>query len=302
MKKLLLFAAISLFQLTIAFGQTKIENKKGTKGMATGDYKPNRQETPPKTNSINYNDRAYRDECYKNFAFTVKNYGYNKDGKFYSWGVAVKNNYSKAVQLKYKLIVGNDNSQNGTLTYYIKPGETYSNDMGTAKAIIVGNSSDKYKIEVSEVCFEGQDCAKNGYADCNGKQSDKNMNNSTNKTDNRKEFSFNTDITYDVSFNEALAFFKNLGYQLMSQENTQTSIKYYFNGFNVNVWSSRGGIKKGYKAERYMTSMTIVCENEGVLNDLLKKIKCNGSNTECECVSYSNSDTKQYGININRKQ
>ena len=46
-----------------------------------------------------------------------KNYEYNKDGGFYSWGVAVKNNYSKAVQLKYKLIIGNNNPQNATLTY-----------------------------------------------------------------------------------------------------------------------------------------------------------------------------------------
>ncbi|MGZ9734930.1 hypothetical protein [Flavobacterium sp. GNP002] len=40
--------------------------------MATGDYKPIRQEPPPINNNINYNDRAYQNECYKNYAFTVK--------------------------------------------------------------------------------------------------------------------------------------------------------------------------------------------------------------------------------------
>lgn len=167
MKKLFLTTTILLFYSQLAFAQTKTENKRGTQGLATGNYKPNKQETLPKVNS---SDQSYQNTCYKNFAFTLKNYGYNKDGKFYSWGVAVKNNYSKAVQLRYKLIVGNDNSQVGTLTYYIKPGESYSNDMGLAKAIIVKNNSADYTIEVSEVCFEGGDCAKNGYVDCNGKQ------------------------------------------------------------------------------------------------------------------------------------
>jgi|GEM_PF-3234219 len=153
----------------IALSQTKIENKKGY-GLATGGYKPNRQEAPPKQ-KINLEERAYENECYRSLGFTVKNYGYNKDGKFYSWGVRLKNNYSKAVQLRYKLIVGNDNNQNGTLTYYIDPGASYTNDFGLTKAIIVNNDSDQFRIEVSEVCFEGLDCRKNGYVNCNGRQS-----------------------------------------------------------------------------------------------------------------------------------
>lgn len=180
-KKIIYIGAFLLFCFQVSFGQAKTENKKGNQGMATGDYKPNRQQTPPKK-TVTSESRSYQNECYKNFAFSVKNYDYNKDGKFYSWGVTVKNNYSKSVQLKYKLIVGNDNTQNGTLTYYIKPGETYSNDMGTAKAIIVSNNSDQYKIDVSEVCFEGQDCYKNGYADCNGNQVLKIASSSTNNS------------------------------------------------------------------------------------------------------------------------
>lgn len=183
MKKLLLFTVL-LFQLTIVFGQNKTESKKGSIGIATGGYTPNRQETPPTDKGINYNNSSYQNDCYKSFAFTVKNYGYNKDGKFYSWGIKVTNNYSKAVQLKYKLIVGNDNPKYGTLTYYIKPGETYSNDFGTASAIIVNNNSDQYKIEVSEVCFEGQDCSKNGYVNCNGKQNQNNESKNVQKSNN----------------------------------------------------------------------------------------------------------------------
>lgn len=157
-----LTTAFALLFGIMVFGQNT--GKKGTYGMA-GGTKGNRQETPKQ---INHADRAFTNSCYKGFAFTLKNYGYNKDGKFYSWGIKVKNNYKEAVQLKYKLIVGNDNPKNGTLTYYIKPGETYTNDFGTAQAIIVGNNSDKYKIEVTEVCFEGQDCMRKGYVECGG--------------------------------------------------------------------------------------------------------------------------------------
>lgn len=171
--------------------------------MATGGYKPNKQEASPKK-TINYESRNYENECYRSFAFTVKNYGYNKDGNFYSWGVSVKNKYSKAVQLKYKLIVGNDNTQVGTLTYYIKPGETYSNDFGKVKAIIVNNNSDQFKIEVSEVCFEGQDCRKNGYLDCNGRQSNTHL---TNSKSEQKE-----DVTENVTPATNL-FDKNKGYE-----------------------------------------------------------------------------------------
>lgn len=232
MKKTILFTVL-IFQLAFAFGQTKTENKKGTKGMATGGYKSNRQETAPKTNNVNYNDRAYQNECYKNFAFTVKNYGYNKDGKFYSWGVAVKNNYSKAVQLKYKLIVGNDNSQNGTLTYYIKPGETYSNDFGKVKAIIVNNNSDQYKIEVSEVCFEGQDCNKNGYVDCNGKQSGlsaENLNKAV-KTEQNSNVTpipnlFNTSADYQVDAERIKNLFINSGFGFISSNINDNTIKF----------------------------------------------------------------------------
>jgi len=164
MKKIILILVLAI-QFSISFAQqTKELNKKGPTGIAGSQS--TKQYIPPN----NSNDQSYKNECYANLAFTVKNYGYNKDGKFYSWGIKVKNNYTKAVQIRYKLIVGNDNTQNGTLTYHIKPGETYSNDFGLVKAIIVNNNSDKYRIEVSEVCFEGQDCNKNGYVDCNGKQ------------------------------------------------------------------------------------------------------------------------------------
>jgi hypothetical protein len=240
--KIIYIGVFLLFCFQVSFGQTKTENTKGNQGMATGGYKPNRQETPPKT-KVTYESRSYQNECYKNFAFTVKNYGYNKDGKFYSWGVTVKNNYSKAVQLKYKLIVGNDNNQNGTLTYYIKPGETYSNDFGTAKAIIVNNNSDQYKIEVSEVCFEGQDCNKNGYVDCNGKQriarksnNSNSNNNTTNQTNNSTQQNDLTEYNRSkVEMEQKLAE-KNAEIQRQNQENAN----------KLNIWNT--AIKAGVDA------------------------------------------------------
>ena len=187
MKKLFLLITL-LAPFAFVFAQTKEVNQKGKYGLATGGYKPNRQEIPTQPKNINSNNQSYKNDCYTNLAFTVKNYGYNKDGKFYSWGVSVKNNYTKAVSLRYKLIVGNDKTsvwaKAGTVTYIIKPGETYDNDMGTLRALIVDSSSDQYRIEVSEVCFEDQDCIKNGYADCNGKQKIGNVNLGTAKNNN----------------------------------------------------------------------------------------------------------------------
>jgi TPR repeat protein len=170
---------IIIILLITNLGFAQNTGKKGTYGLAGGTI-GKKQETPK--NSVSKTETNFTNSCYKNFAFSLKNYGYNKDGKFYSWGIKVKNNYNQAVQLKYKLIVGNDNNGNGTLTYYIKPGETYANDYGKAKAVIVDNNSDKYKIEVTEVCFEGQDCIHNGYVECNGKQ--KLISNTENSTTN----------------------------------------------------------------------------------------------------------------------
>lgn len=237
-KKIIYSGVFLLFCFQVSFSQTKTENKKGNQGMATGGYKPNRQVTPPKT-TVTPESRNYQNQCYKNFGFTVKNYGYNKDGKFYSWGVAVKNNYSKPVQLKYKLIVGNDNTQNGTLTYYIKPGETYSNDMGKVNAIIVNNNSDQYKIEVSEVCFEGQDCHKNGYADCNGKQPNVKSTNSTNET--KEEITknitpasnvFDKNSSYETHRNHIKDLLVSAGFKFVSFEG-DNSARYIFEEFTV---------------------------------------------------------------------
>lgn len=175
MKKIIQIAILIILSTKFIIAQNT--SKKGSYGIADGGYRPNRQII-----KTNYEERSSKNKCFENFDFTVKNYGYNKDGDFYSWGIRVKNNYNEAVQLKYTLIVGNDKPTNGTLTYFIEPGEIYSNDFGLFKAIIVNSKSDTYRIEVSEVCFKGQDCFKNGYATCGG--IDKKMNNSSNTANN----------------------------------------------------------------------------------------------------------------------
>lgn len=203
-----------------SFGQVKVENKQSNQGIATGDYKPNRQETPKKSPA--YGDgTTYHNACYNNFEFTVKNYGYNKDGDFYSWGIKVKNNYSSAAQLEYKLIVGDDVPKYGTLTYYIQPGEIYANDMGTALALIVHNNSENYRIEVSKVCFEGQDCIKNGYVDCNGQQ----MGNSITTNKIKINSSDNTESNVDADKVNNEASLSDLFDRTSSYQNQRNKIK-----------------------------------------------------------------------------
>lgn len=255
MKKIFLLT-ILLFQVTLVFSQVKTINKKGNQGIATGGYKPNRQETPPKK-AVNYESRKYENDCYRSFAFTVKNYGYNQDGKFYSWGVSVKNNYSKAVQLRYKLIVGNDNTQIGTLTTYIKPGETYSNDFGKVKAIIVNNNSDQFKIEVSEVCFEGQDCRKNGYLDCNGRQRSGNNKTETdnakkivndNSVSEMKQFLHSTVGRYDNSLlSKIKEIFEKSGYKFQEAVKDPDDERFYLYKFDkITVSVFEDGVDRGF--------------------------------------------------------
>ena len=166
-KSLILF--IILFHFGVSLAQTKTENKAGNQGFATGGFKPNRQVTPARrpTNS-NPAPMSYQNNCFTGLEFTVRNYGYNKDGNFYAWGVKVKNNYSKPIQIQYTLVIGDEPAKGGgTLTYFIKPGESYTNEYGRVSAIIANNNSDEYRIEVSKPCFEGQDCSLHGYLGCN---------------------------------------------------------------------------------------------------------------------------------------
>jgi hypothetical protein len=276
MKKIFLLSAL-LFQLTIVIGQTKTENKKGITGIATGGIKSNRQVIPAK--SAGSNDKSYRNDCYKSFAFTLKNYGYNKDGHFYSWGVKVTNNYSKAVQLKYKLIVGNDNSQNGTLTYYIKPGETYSNDFGSAKAIIVSNSSDQYTIEVSEVCFEGLDCNTNGYVACNGRQKQNNSKTSSKNTPIASAPAitppFFAKVPLAQSYQGLVDELKKAGFNYKSDVSNyppERSQKYLFEGFKVNGLTAITATDP--TVIREFDNLLFIFDTAESYNDFQRKINC----------------------------
>ncbi|MEJ7693630.1 hypothetical protein [Daejeonella sp.] len=243
------------------YAQVKGENKREIGGLATGGYKPYRQPPVP---AINSEARSSQNSCFKNFAFTVKNYGYNKDGKFYSWGVAVKNGYSKAVQLKYKLLVGGEDPKNvpGTLTYYIKPGETYTNDFGLFKAIIVKSNSDDYKIEVSSVCFEGQDCSKNGYVQCGDDLKSKSfpvskisLNGESEVPGTKsialqdlKEFLPLTEGTTDKSLlSKVRKIFEAIGYKYLQMISTDRDITFSFDKAEVTIFED--GMDRGFSID-----------------------------------------------------
>lgn len=319
MKKItILFLCIFCVTLFSFAQQVKIENTKSPQGITTGNYKPIKQEAPKK--SPTYGDGTkYQTDCYKNFEFTVKNYGYNKDGNFYSWGIKVKNNYSNAAQLKYKLIVGNDVPKYGTLTYYIQPGKEYTNDFGTAMALIVRNNSENYRIEVSEVCFDGQDCFKNGYVDCNGKQmgnsittnkinidsdesyssnNSSNNNSSTNNIiDNNNKFSniIPANIIFDknkdakVFANEFITLLKNNGFSYQNAEYDN----YVGNNFPKYYTFSEFKITMDYKSLGQWTNYTLYISeiklsqivDENTCEKLRKLINCDGNST-FNCIIY----------------
>lgn len=257
MKKIIQIAILIILFTQFAIAQNT--GKKGSYGMADGGYKPNRQII-----KTNYEERSSKNKCFENFDFTVKNYGYNKDGNFYSWGIRVKNNYREAVQLNYKLIVGNDKPTNGTLTYNIKPGETYDNDFGLLKALIVGNNSNNYRIEVSDVCFEGQDCIKNGYATCGGigkkinNSSNTAANNGVNNSNNTRNFNFpNLMNKYNDLCNEANnsnnSEFKNAASYYCNLQSSMSNNSLNIEQLNQNI-NSLENLKNNYTKKMQNTT------------------------------------------------
>lgn len=292
MKKIFLIIAL-LFQLTILLGQnTKEINSKGPTGLASSQ--PTKQYIPSKSSSNNQEIKT-RNICYKGFEFTVKNYGYSKMGNHYSWGIKVKNNYTKAVSLRYKLIVGNDNSSPGanygTLTYNIKPGETYHNDFGTMMALIVNSNSDQYRIEVSDVCFEGQDCIKNGYADCNGNQStNANKNSAVLNNSSKKLTSQDLENSLSKSQEEKIKnfreFFIQNGYKFLKEgkrpddytgyiiEFSDFLIQLYYESEDENIGANGEGIGSPVIKIR-LNSETSKNKVLKLLNSLLNRIDVN---------------------------
>jgi hypothetical protein len=150
--------------------QNKVESENQTPTLEAGSEKEIKQKDTSNVKPNIFENTIYHNSCYKNLEFTVKKYGYNKEGKFYLWGIKVKNNYPKAVRFNYKLIVGNDRSSAssilGTLTNFVKPNATYINDYAKYSAIMINSSSDQFNIEVSQVCFEGYDCRNKNYVLC----------------------------------------------------------------------------------------------------------------------------------------
>ena len=173
MKNILKFTpvfALLFFQISLMNAQNKAESGNETPKLEKGMEKEINQKDSSAVKYNIYENTIYHNSCYKNLEFTVIKYGYNKAGKYYLWGVKVKNNYPKALRLNYKLIVGNDRSSAsailGTLTNFVKPKSEYFNEYAKLSAIMINNSSDQFNIEVSQVCYEGDDCRNKNYVLC----------------------------------------------------------------------------------------------------------------------------------------
>lgn len=153
MKKIILLL-ILLFQLSFVFGQNS----------QWGSWSPV--------------------SCYNRLSTSVLGNGYVPSIKEYSWQVRIKSTYSKKVTFNMTWIVGGERLSIGQVT--LTPNESYGHTPRYFKS-----SSENILVEVSEVCFEGQDCYKYGYADCNGNQAKISNNststNSTNQTNNSNQ-------------------------------------------------------------------------------------------------------------------
>lgn len=165
MKKIIILIPILVLNF-LSFGQNvqKERNQKGTYGIAGGRTKEKVNQIPVKEKVFQNNNK-----CFSGIEYKVKNTGkFSGDDNSYSWWIRFKNNYKKPVAFSYRLLVGGVEYAGGGFgrTYTIKPGESYANDWGTLHAMLFNSSSDKYEVEIKELCFGNDDCTKNGYVEC----------------------------------------------------------------------------------------------------------------------------------------
>ena len=118
--------------------------------------------------------------CFSSLSFSVLGNGYVPSINEYSWQVRIKSSYTKKVTFNMTWIVGGERLSIGQVT--LNPGESYGHTPRYFKS-----SSNNIYVEVDKVCFEGQDCYKNGYADCSGNQVLNTTSNTTNNTTNHSE-------------------------------------------------------------------------------------------------------------------
>lgn len=134
-----------------------------------------------------------RDECYKGISISVVNHG--KGGTGYLWGVKFKNNYSRPVQFKYRLVVGGESSAKGywQVIRWLNPGEEWKEGESMVTAILFQNNSTSCRVETQEVCFnKDKGCFNNCYAQCDtGSPNQPNCNGNSNITSNNNQSNSN---------------------------------------------------------------------------------------------------------------
>ena len=217
MKKTLTLLAFLISLAAVSQNVQKEVSKKGTYGLAGG-------RTTEKVVQKSSQEKIYQNSnsCFSGIKYKVKNTGkFSGDTTNYSWWIMFTNTYKKPVAFSYRLLVGGTQFGGGTFlrTYTLKPGESFTNDWGSLKAMLFPSSSDKYEVEIKEVCFNDDDCIRNGYAECGGKGvSNKNQKNiSIPVTNNGSEILISPSTNSTNVGQICKDFFKKLGYTFFEE-------------------------------------------------------------------------------------
>ena len=175
--------------------------------------------------------------CYSRLSTSILGNGYVPSIKEYSWQVRIKSTYSKKVTFNMTWIVGGERLSIGQVT--LSPNESYGHTPRYFKS-----SSNNIVVEVSEVCFEGQDCYKYGYADCNGNQAkitnNSSSTNSTNSTNQTNTSNQQTTQQNDLSeYNRSKADLE----RQMNEKNAegQQKSQNYTNAMNAGISAHNAG-------------------------------------------------------------
>ncbi len=106
--------------------------------------------------------------CFYGLKISVLNMGYQEAPKAYLWGIRITNNYRKAVTFRYRLVVGNESMSGHGVAWKLKPGATWTDGGDVFTGNMFQSSSANWKLTVSQVCFEGENCGglNECYAEC----------------------------------------------------------------------------------------------------------------------------------------
>jgi hypothetical protein len=246
--------------------------------------------------------------CYSQVKIGIINHGYSKDANGYLWGITIKNVSNRKLQVAYSLAVGGEAYAKGgyQVTRYLAPGESWTEGESLFTGLLFKNASWNYKIDLKDLCYEGDDCYKDGYVNCDGTRynahptSNSNLNNEKSNSNNGNNNNGNNNSNGEN--NQSNSSSNNSNKQLNNSSNkTNDQTNSTSNSTQVNQNSTQGGNQSKSRNEildkivaNFKSNMTFKTSYNGTIaggggTELNNKTITNTQSTITE-IHYDNSN------------